>query len=327
MTMPNIVSASDSPAITVRTLMKAPTTLPRRAVRMLDQQFITDAVLRKGNPTQSGLVMYFESTPLFVDDDPQVMDEFGEIPVTNGTLGKPRVVRSVRRALGLRVSKQMIDRNDIDAVNTQLAQIKNTMIRSWEDALFSALVANTSVQTLVTDTTWGSANSHIRRDVNAAKYLIKQASSDAAGKQKLGFVADTLVISTETELDFLDSDEVTKPYIGTLADKNIQYTGKLENKFLGLDVLTSWRLSSYIPTGALVLQRNVVGAISDERALSATPMYGEGNGPNGGPREAFRSDMTRASAIAIDQPKAAVVITGVSDALNTYPTAGGTITL
>lgn len=326
MTMPNIVSAQDGPTVTVRTMAKSPTAIPRRVLSMMNQEFITDAVLRKGGALPSGMMLYFESTPLFTAVDPQVMDEFGQIPVTNGTVGKPRVVRAVRRAMGLRVSKQMIDRNDVEAVDTQITQIRNTMIRSWEDALFSALLANANIQTLTTDHNWGTTGSHMRKDINAAKFLIKNAASDTAGKQKMGFVADTLIINTETEMDMQNSAEVSLPYVGNLASENLLYTGKLPNKFLGLDVLVSWRMAVYAPSGAIVCQRKVMGVIGDERPLSATGMYPEGGGGNGGPTESFRTDITRASAIAIDQPKSVVLISGVTDG-ETLPVSGGTITL
>lgn len=322
-----IVSQQDGPRITVSALAKnGSTVIPRRIIKKMDQGFLADAVLRKGDDAPSGAVLYEESTPLYANDDPAIMDEFGQIPVTSGSRGIPRVVRTVRRALGLRVSKQMIDRNKMQAVTDQITQVANTMIRAWEDAFLSALIANPNVQTLTTDQPWGSATSHIRRDVNAAKYLIKNAASDTAGQNKLGYVADTLIISTESETDFLDSDEVTKPYVGNIADENLLYTGKLPNKFLGLDVLTSWRLSVYAPSGAIVCQRKVIGGISDERSLEATPMYGEGNGPNGGPTESYRCDTTRQSAIFVDQPKAAVVITGVTTG-ETFPESGDEITV
>lgn len=317
--------ANAGPRMTVSAMMKDPMFLPAQVLDMSDNAFLTDSVLRKGDDTLSGQVVYYESTPLYSADDPQVMDEFGEIPVTSGSLGIPRVVRAVRRALGLRVSKTDIDRNRADKVTTQLTQIRNTMVRAWEDALFSALVANANVQTLATDTPWGSSSSHISKDINAAKYVIKNAASDAAGKQKFGFIANTLVISTGTEFDFLNSAEVAKPYVGNIADENLLYTGKLPQKFLNLDVMVSWRLAIYSPTGALVCQRNVVGAISDERPLDGTPMYPLGGGGNGGPRETFRSDITRASAIAVDQPKAACFITGVNTS-ETFPAGTGDAT-
>ena len=208
----------------------------------------------------------------------------------------------------------MIDRNNTDAVNIQITQLRNTMIVAWEDAFFSAIIANPLIQTLHTDTPWSDPDSHIRKDVNAAKFLIKNASSDGNGqngKAKLQYRANTLILSTETETDFLDSDEVNSVYVGNLAASNLRYTGTLPNRFLGLDVVTSWRLDLYSFGSALVLERGTVGFISDERRLSSTPMYGEGNGPNGGPTESWRTDTTRASALGIDQPLACVLLTGV----------------
>lgn len=321
-----IRSTQDGPRLTLAQLVKAPTVIPDRIIKMLDQQFLVDPILRKGDDAPGGVVMYQESSPLFADEDPSVLDEFGEIPVTGGSIGTPKVVRTVRRAMALRVSKTMIDRNAIRTVTNQLTQIRNTMVRAWEDALFSALIATSGLLTIATDQHWGSATSHIRKDVNSARYLIKTAASDAAGKQRFGFEADTLILSAELELDFLDSDEVTKPYEGgDMASQNLKFTGVLPKKFLTLDVFVSWRLSTYAPGTAIVCERKTMGFISDERPLEATPMYGEGNGPNGGPREAWRCDTTRQSAIGVDQPKAICLITGVTTG-ETPPATGGTIT-
>lgn len=317
-----ITSFQDGPRLTVNMLAKQPTLIPALVLDMMENEFLVDVVLRKGDDAPSGVVLFFESTPLYTNDDPAILDEFGQIPLTTGSLGTPRAVRTVRRALGIRISKQMMDRNSMDAVTKQLTQLKNTMVRAWEDALFSALLANPAVQTLTTDQPWGSSTSHIRRDVNAAKFVIRNAASDAAGNQKFGFRADTLIISTETEEDFLNSNEVSAPYVGNIASENLKYTGVLPNKFLGLDVVTSWRLFNYIPSGAIVCQRKIVGAISDERALSSTPTYPEGGGGNGGPTESYRSDTTRQSAIAIDQPKALCIITGVTTG-ETFQVSGG----
>lgn len=322
-----IVSVQDGPRITVSALLKSPTLIPKRVISLMDQEFLTDALLRNAQDAPSGSVLYFESTPLFSDEDPTILDEFGEIPTTNGSLGTPKVVRVVRRAFGLRVSKTMIDRNSVDAVNTQIIQIRNTMVRAWEDAFLSAVIANASVSVMTTDKSWGASDSHIRQDINTARFLIKNAASDTAGKQKFGYVADTLVISTDTEMDFLNSTEVSTPMSGNIADESLKYTGKLPNKFLTLDVVTSWRLSVYAPSTAMVLQRKVFGGISDERPLQATPMYGEGGGPNGGPTESFRTDITRASAIFIDQPKAVCLIAGVNGGTGTVQLSGQTVTL
>lgn len=323
MTQP-LVAAQDSPRLSVQQMMKSPTFIPRRTIKMADQMFLTDAVLRSGDDIPSGFAVYQEAIPLFAADDPQVMDEFGQIPVTAGTIGLPRVARSVRRALAIRVSKTNIDRNEARKVTDQMTQIRNTMVRAWEDALFSALLANPNLQVLTTDTPWGDPDSHIRRDVNSAKYIVRNAALDAGGKQKFGYEADTLIISTEAEFDLFDNDEIEKVYQGNLADQSIRYKGVLPNKFLGLNVVVSWRLDVYAPGAAMVCQRNLVGFISDERKLSWTPMYPLGGGGNGGPEETWRADITRASAIGIDNPKACVLINGVTTG-ETPPVSGGTI--
>lgn len=322
-----IVSSQDGPRLTVSMMLKSPTLIPKRILRLLDSAFLVDAVLRNAEDAPSGTVLYFESTPLFATDNPTILTEFGEIPVTSGSLGTPKVSRVVRRAFGLRVSKTMIDRNNTDLVNVQVTQIRNTMIRAWEDAFFSAVVANAGVQVISTDQSWQSASSHIRQDINAAKFLVKTAAADAGGQQRFGYQADTLVISDVTEADFLNSTEINAVYQGNTADESLKYTGKLPNKFLGLDVVVSWRMSAYFPSGAMVMQRKVFGGVSDERPMSATPMYGEGGGPNGGPREAFRTDVTRASAIFFDQPKAVCLIAGVNGGTSSVTVGGRTFTL
>lgn len=318
MTTP-IVSVQDGPRMTVSMMVKSPTLIPKRLLSMHDQEFLVDAVLRKASDAPSGQVMFFESTPMFSADDPTILDEFAEIPTTHGSVGTPKIARVVRRAFGLRVSKTMIDRNNVDAVNIQLVQIRNTMVRAWEDAFFSLLAASTSVQSVTTSAAWSAATTHIRGDINAAKFLIKMAAADTDGKQKFGYEADTLIISTETEQDFLDNDEVNSVYLGNIASEGVRYKGTLPNKFNGLDVMTSWRMSEYFPHAALVCQRKTLGGISDERPLQATPLYPLGGGGNGGPTEAFRTDLTRASALFLDQPKAAVVIHGVQTGSETYP--------
>ena len=118
-----IVSTQDGPRLTVSMMLKSPTLIPKRVLSMLDNAFIVDSLLRDAADAPSGMVLYFESTPLFAKDDPTILDEFGEIPTTNGSLGTPKVARVVRRAFGLRVSKTMIDRNSSDAVNVQIVPL------------------------------------------------------------------------------------------------------------------------------------------------------------------------------------------------------------
>ena len=92
-------------------------------------------------------------------------------------------------------------------------------------------------------------------------------------------------------------------YGGDIASENLRYTGKLPQKIMGVDVLMSPR----IPVGkAIFLQRGASGFIADEFGLNATPLYRDE------PRKTWRSDVSRMSAVGIDQPKSVVVVTGLT---------------
>lgn len=296
------ISKVDGQRMLVSTLVKQPALVPARILNMLDQMFLVDAILRPGPPAPSGVIVYNESTPLFADDASSVVEEFGEIPVVSSSLGIPKTVRAVRRGMALKISQDMIDEENFDAVNTRMIQIRNTFRRDWEDAFLAAVFANPAVPTQTITTPWATSTV-IRKDLNAARKTVELAAADVAGNQKFGFDADTLIIGTGSKYDFLNSDDVAKVYLGgNLASENLQYTGKLPNQFIGLDVVTSWRM----PAGkALLLERKTVGGVSDKRPLRSTNLYEHQ------PTETWRSDTTRASAIFIDQPLSACILSGV----------------
>lgn len=298
-----IVASTDGPRITVSDAIKSPTRIPRRIVNLLNNQFLADSILREGPPVPSGVVQFYETNPLYADLNPDIVEEFGEIPLTGGSVGNISMVRTIERGLGTIVSQRMIDRNDMDRVNQQIAQVRNSMVRSWDGALMTLFMANANVNTMAASAAWSSATPLVRTDLTNASKLIAEAV-DAQGSY-LAYEPDTLVINATTKYNFLNQTSATElmaVYGGNIADENIKYTGKLPSKILDLNVL----VSRQCPAGkAIVLQRGVVGGISDERPLQSTPLYHDR------PRESWRTDTTRISAMFLDNPKAATIITGV----------------
>lgn len=298
-----IQSVQDGQRITVNTLIKNPTVIPRRIVRMTEQAFLVDSILRKVGSLPSGVVMYNESTPLFADQDVEVVAEYGEIPAAMGSEGAPKAAISVKRALAIKISEEMRLRNQMDRVNTQLTQVRNTMVRAWEDAFLIQVLNHPSVGTVAATTAWDSATSKIRFDIGEAAKRITQAASDVQANNRFGFSPDTLVIPENTKWDFLQSDEVNKVFQNNpLASQAPVYTGELPGRFYGMKVVTSWRLPD---NKAILLQAGLVGGIADERPMNATDLYEDR------PRETWRSDVVRQSAVFLDQPKAACIITGI----------------
>lgn len=302
-----IASSTDGPRITVAAMTKNPTIIPRRILSTLENQFIADAVLRRLPPTQSGAYVYEESTPLFAEGDAPVVGEFGEIPLISGRTGARRVAVTVKRALGLQISIEMKNRNDVDKVNTQVTQIRNTFVRTWETAFVNSLLLHPDKHSMAAGAAWDSVGAAIREDLIEGTNLIENSSlGGAANEDFFGFSPNTLVIGRNVRDALMLSDDFNKAYVDNKADESVLYTGKLPGRFFNVDAfLVSREMDRLAPKSALLLERKTVGGIGDERPLRSTPMYEDPN------RETWRSNTVRQSAIVIDQPKAACLITNV----------------
>jgi hypothetical protein len=297
-------SSLDGPRITVDALLKDPLFIPALILDMTQNEFIVDAVLRAGGLTQSGAVRYAESTPLYADDTPEIRAEFAEVPVVPTSVGIPRVVFTHERAMAIMVSDEMRRRQMIDPVTRQLQQVKNTMTFSWNQAFYSAVIANAGIQTLAVSNPWASSNATIRADIANSVYLVEnaQVTSSIGFNSFLGFEADTMIINHGTKNTLLQSSSFAAPYIGDLASENLQYTGVLPNKIFNLDVL----VSRQVPAGnAIIMQRQRCGFIADELPFQAGPLYRDE------PRKTFRSDTQRSAAIGLDQPLSICLVSGI----------------
>lgn len=291
----------DGPRITVDTFLKDPLKINELVFAMSKQQFIADALLRSAGPVGGGSVMYHDSTPLYADSDAQERAEFGEVPVAVTSRGVPHVTYVRETALAIMVSDEMRRRMNVDPVNQQLQQVKNTLVKSWDKAFLDALSAAVTQSVSAEEGTWdsdGGTASDIRQDIIAAQKLV--ATATVGGQDTAyGFKADTMVLSEGRAFDILAQEDFNKPYVGNMADENLLYVGKLPNKILGLNVVTSRTIDDYT---VYVMQRRVSGFIADELPLQTSALYRDE------PRKSWRADVQRASAIAIDQPLSAAKI-------------------
>lgn len=312
--MPNPVTYSGSGArVTVNQMINNPLAIRERLLRMMDQQFIMSAILRNAGNNNSGVIAYNESTPQFADDDAFVVAEGGEIPLTTGQQGAPKAAFTVKTALGIEVTRETRDRNRMDILNMRLTQVKNTMIRHWEKRLFNALLAAVPAGNVLDLTpsvavrAWnGGSAPTIRKDILDAMLLVSEATAPGLGADDfLGFIPDTLVVSTRTRFAMMNDATFRTVYEQSpLASKNPYYTGQLERDVLGLNVLSSRFMNDDY---AFLMQAKVVGGYSDERPLSVSPTYPDQ------PREVWRADTVRRTAIFIDQPLAIAKINNIKN--------------
>jgi hypothetical protein len=298
--LPNISSQS-GPQVTVNDWLKDPLRIPQYMVNIMDQGFLADAVLRHAGAAPAGVVRYNETTPLYADSASAARAEFGEVQVARTSLGQPNVAYSVEQALAVVISDEDVRRSNVDKLNLRMQQVKNTIIRAWDDAFIAALLA-ASVQTAPVALSWAVSTTDIRGDILAAMQLI-EAAADANGGI-LGYQADTLIVNRATKYNIIRSAQFNAEYYGgDIADENLRYTGKLPQKIMGLNVLSSPRVPA---NKAILLQSGASGFIADELPLQATPLYRDE------PRKVSRSDIQRASAVGIDQPKSVCILGGAN---------------
>jgi hypothetical protein len=296
--MPVTVQAtSDIKTLTVADHLKDPLLVGERLLSDLDQLFVADQILRPAGTPSGGSVVYYESTPLFANDSSEYVEEYGEIPVTTGQDGIPKAVRVRKRGLGVRISQEMRDRNSIDILNKRITQTRNTFRQDYDNAFWTTILAATSVgmHTRAATASWSGGTSKARRDILLA---VKDITDE-----KMGFEPDAIVVNPTNVIDLMTSAEIQAVFVGNVADQNPLVSGKLNFNFAGLDLIRSYGIAAGT---ALVVERKTFGGYADERPLHATEVY-----PESRPAETWRSDLIRSTALFVDEPKAATLITGL----------------
>jgi len=309
MTSPTpIVSANDGGRLTVSDIVANPLFVPTKLQQLLANQFISETLFRDAGSNPNGVAIYREGDPMFLDDDIATVSEFGEIPVSSGRRGVPHTAFATKNALGIRISKEMIDENNIGEVNRQIVALANTFIR-FNDRAAKAILTSNVIPTIPVTTAWDVSGGKPRTDiVNAYQTVTVAKPSWATTDETYGFVPDTLVAHPGLLATLMDNDDILRVYNGNIANESMAYTGKFPGQLYGMDIIQS---RTFPIDQVLLLQRGVVGFYSDTRSLQFTGLYPEGNGPSGGPTESWRSDASQKRLLAADQPQAAVWLTGV----------------
>lgn len=305
MTTP-IVTLGDGPKLTVSDLVGNPLMIPTKIKELMLNQFISEALFRNEGENDNGIVAYTEGDPMFLEQDVQDIAERAEIPLATGNRGVPVVAYSNKRGLGIGISREMIKANKIGEVQRQITQLTNTFKRA-DDRVARTLLQ--SLPSLPVANEWDSTDGNPRLDLaTGIREVTEAAPANASAEEWYGFQPDTIVLNPGILPTLLDNEKFLKVYQGNIADQSIAYKGALPSQIFGLNVIGSmaWPI-----TEVTILQRGVVGFYSDFFPFEITGLYPEGNGPLGGPTQSYRCDATHNRAIALDQPKAGIRLTGI----------------
>lgn len=295
-----VVSASGGARIAISDILAQPTFVRAYLLDIADYLFTGDQLFRDAGNCPSGAVVYRASTPLFAETfEDSDYEEFEEVPTALTSLGTPKAKQAEERILGVEVSDRMRRRNDVDALNVQLTQVRNTLTSIFDGKAMKALDDNVDPAHVINAaSTWDTSN-NVRVDLgNAGKTITAE---------KLGFKPDTLLISDTLAWDLLGNPNLWQVFLGgNVANENPQISGVLPSRLYNLNIVTTLEQNLPDPTAVYVMQRGIFGGKCDEYPLSATPWYRQEQ------RKCQRSDVGRSTAYFVDQPLAVAKIVGVS---------------
>jgi hypothetical protein len=293
-----LIASTGGTKLTVSAILKQPTFIQAYLLSLADYMFVADQLFRPVQDCPGGSVVFYASTPLFADTNSSLLEEFEEIPTGVTSLGQPTTATARRNGLAIEVSYQMESRNDINALNVQLEQVRNTLIQNF-DAKFMTALDNAVVtaaggiygaegsHVIAAGATWATAGSTASPTTSIRSDIAGAASSIVI--ERRGFSPNVLLIDQSTYWNMLENQSIWQIYQGNVADQNPEILGKLPGRILGLQPYVT--LDGNIPSGdAYVLQSGVFGGISNERPLGATPWYQIRQ------KEVWRSDVTRSAA-------------------------------
>ena len=158
------------------------------------------------------------------------------------------------------------------------------------------------------------------KDVFDAVELVQSAHEDDDLNRQFDYEPNTILLHPASYTKLVRNEQMQKYYIGNAAlDNPIFLDQNGDSIFGGLrntELFGTLRVatSRLIEQGtAYVFEAQGVGFKSDTMPLTATPMYSEGGDSQlGGPTMSWRSDLVRKRAIAVDNPKAIVKLTGIA---------------
>lgn len=277
--------------ITVSMFLNSPPRVQRAIEALANERFIADVIFGTGPRAEGGAVVHDQVTEsnLYTTDDVEEISPGADFPLLTST--EPAPIVAVARKYGgeIFLTDEQVRRNSRNVLTRETTKLRNTIIRKVDRVAIAALNA-APIQTDTASADWSTAGTDIIADLAVAQNMISSLD--------MGYIADTVLINPAQELDLLVDADIREA-LPRERDNSIIRTGNL-GRLLGMDFV----VSNQVPAGTFyVLQRKIVGGISDEVALYARPIPDER-------RERVYIHGARVVVPYVTDPKACVKVTG-----------------
>jgi hypothetical protein len=306
-TYPPPAPTSTANVNTIHALLANPTLVARRVQTLLQQRYISDALLTGRFQVSGGAIQVTTGESIFVGEDPRAVSPGAEYPLVTMPEGSSTIVKTVKWGEDTEVTDEAIKRLLMTPVNKGLSRLANQNVK-YVDSIALSAVATAVTATQAATASWATATAaQILRDVMLAKANVVALNQ--------GFEPDTVVID-DINWAYALSAFVAGGYVPREAANNPALTGEFPT-IAGM----RWLATPNVPTAGtvLVLDSANLGGMADEDL--GGPGYVSAAGPDTAAvqvkvmredkEDKYRLRARRVTVPVILEPGAARKITGL----------------
>lgn len=239
--------------VSIHNFLQNPTQVARRLRTLLQQRYISDALLKGRFQVSGGAILVESGDTLFVGENPRAVSPGGEYPLVTVGGGAPSLVKTVKWGQDSEVTDESIKRQLIDPVNRALTKLANQNVKHVDGVALS-VISSSITATQAASASWATADAEqILLDVMTAKARVIA--------QNEGHDPDTVVID-----DINWAIAMAKfAAAGYLPRENAAGNPVLTGDFPRISGMT-WLATPNVPTAgvALVVDSEQLGGMADE---------------------------------------------------------------
>lgn len=302
-------------AIAANAILADPALLAERLAELNLNRFLGDALLKGRAVAGSLTVAYTQNTELFPADESEHIEPGAAIPMTAITHGTAIAERITKTGIAAEVPREEVQMLAINPIDRALRRIMNRMYVDWDRLIMERITAGLAHAQTVAGAAWTTGDridraEHFMLNIGQAVDLL----NDAEG----GYTPDALIISRD-----LYRKVVANPELRRQMSYDLDVDGKIIDGTLRIDeynlAIHKARAGSF--PDPVVYDSELYGSIvsapsSDGEGYDGlqitTRYYDAAEQSPGGGAEITRISVLREKLPIIQEPKAAVKLTGVS---------------
>lgn len=295
-------------------ILADPAMLAERIAELKLDRFLGDRLL-KGRAVASSLtVAYIQNTELFPTDESERVEPGAAIPMTATGHGTAVAERITKTGIAAEVPREEVQMLALNPIDRALRRILNRMFVDWDKVIMDRIKAGLTHAEVVAGASWTQGD----RVDRAENFMLNIGQAvDVLTDSEGGYTPDTLIISRE-----LYRKVVSNPELRRQMSYDLDMNGQIIDGTLRIDEydLSIEKARAGVFADPVIYDSELYGSIisgpsSNGDAYNGLQIFtryydGAEESPGGG-AEVTRISVIREKLPIIQEPKAAVKITGV----------------